>query len=251
MKGESVDELMGFMDAIEQEQAQLPIGSKPTIILPSYNGARKQVNTTPLLAGLLTLNGFDVIVQGIVQDDTRVTSYAIFQALGWPMMASINHFPDLRAKNLPVFCPLGVISPKLQHLLDIRLQIGLRNSGHVLAKLINPFEGDVWQISNYTHPEYPQKLKEYFLQRSSHAILMRGNEGEPTASLHRLPEMHFLMPPEVIKTTEEERFEGLDFQPTIDAIATASWTADVLGQPTKSPASLLRQAELIQAITQG
>jgi anthranilate phosphoribosyltransferase len=137
------------MDAIEQEQDRLPIGSKPTIILPSYNGARKQVNTTPLLAGLLALNGFDVIVQGIVKDDARVTSYAMFQALGWPMTAIVRIIcPDLLAKNLPVFCPLGGPLAKITRFAPTFVyKLVFVTLGHVLAKLINPFQGNVWQIS--------------------------------------------------------------------------------------------------------
>jgi anthranilate phosphoribosyltransferase len=107
------------------------------------------------------------------------------------------------------------------------------------------------KFQNYTDPEYRQKLKDFFTQRSSQAILMRGNEGEPTASLHRLPETHFLYATQYCQRVLcEERFEGIEFQPTIDAMASAKWTADVLQQPTKSPASLLRQAESIQAVTQ-
>ena len=48
IKGESVSELMGFMDALELHLNLLNLGSRPTVVLPSYNGARKQAN----LAGL-------------------------------------------------------------------------------------------------------------------------------------------------------------------------------------------------------
>lgn len=192
IKGESVSELIGFMDALQPHLNLLNLGSRPAIVLPSYNGARKQANLTPLLASMLSTYGFTVLVQGVEKDPSRVTSHDIFESLGWPILNTKNEFGTLLNSNQPIFCPLSVISPALQRLLDVRERIGLRNTGHVLAKLINPTLQSPWQVSNYTHPEYPEKLREFFQLRSANAILMRGSEGEPTTSLQRLPEMHFL-----------------------------------------------------------
>jgi anthranilate phosphoribosyltransferase len=245
IKGETVSELLGFMDAVEPHLISLDNASKPTIILPSYNGARKQLNLTPLLAGLLVAKGFQVIVQGVIEDPTRVTSHAIFQCLNWPTLEKADQFNQLTTLNLPIFCPLQVLSPNLQHILDLRQQIGLRNSAHVLAKLINPFKKTAWQVSNYTHPEYPEKLKEFFLARSSSVILMRGNEGEPTASFHRLPEMRFLHANQHTSATLEERFEYVPPFEEINAEVTANWTLQILKDPTSGPMSLIRQTQLI------
>ena len=242
IKGESISELMGFMDAIEPHLNLLNLGSRPTIILPSYNGARKQANLTPLLAGMLSSYGFTVLVQGVEKDQTRVTSYEIFKSLSWPILNTKNQFGELLTSNQPIFCPLNVISPALQKLLDIREQIGLRNTGHVLAKLINPTLQNPWQVSNYTHPEYPEKLREFFQLRAANAILMRGNEGEPTASLQRLPEMHFLFSSKQESSSPEERFEESNPFFEIDAQSTASVTQQILSGEVRCPGSILRQA---------
>jgi len=245
IKGESISELMGFMDALQPHLNLLNLDSRTTVVLPSYNGARKQANLTPLLAGMLSSNGFTVLVQGVENDQTRVTSYEIFKSLGWPILNTKNEFGTSLISNKPIFCPLRMISPALQRLLDIRERIGLRNTGHVLAKLINPTLQNPWQVSNYTHPEYPEKLREFFKLRSANAILMRGNEGEPTASLQRLPEMHFLFPNGNEVTVPEERFEDLNRFTAIDAEATALTTSKILSSEITCPESILRQAREI------
>ena len=112
----------------------------------------------------------------------------------------------------------------------------------MLAKLINPTLQNPWQVSNYTHPEYPEKLREFFQLRSANAILMRGSEGEPTASLQRLPEMHFLPSNRNEVTNPEERFEDPNPFFEIDAISTASVTKQVLSGEVRCPSSILRQA---------
>lgn len=249
IKGESASELMGFMDALEPHLNLLHLGSRETIVLPSYNGARKQANLTPLLAGMLSNHGFTVIVQGVEKDQSRVTSCEIFKSLGWPILSDINQFGALLNSNAPIFCPLRIISPALQKLLDVREQIGLRNTGHVLAKLINPCTQGAWQVSNYTHPEYPEKLRDFFQLRSVSSILMRGSEGEPTASLQRLPEMHFLSSEGQETTTPEERFSELNPFTDIGVTHTASITAKILSGELACPNSILQQANLISKVT--
>jgi len=251
IKGESASELMGFMDALLPELTLLDAGTRPTIVLPSYNGARKQVNLTPLLAGLLAAKGLTVLVQGIEHDQARVTTYEIFHSLGWPILHHTKDLGLLIGAQLPIFCPLKVISPALQRLLDIRERIGLRNTGHVLAKLINPTIHNSWQISNYTHPEYPAKLKEYFQLKSANAILMRGNEGEPTASLQRLPELHFLAADGSTYSTQEERFSDNNPFEEINANLTAHITSEILLGKLPCPQSILKQANYITIHTGG
>lgn len=248
IKGESVPELLGFMDALQPEIQKLNLASRPCIILPSYNGARKQANLSPLLAGMLSNLGFTVIVHGIEKDPTRVTSYEIFEALDWPILKSQNGYGDILQTDDPIFCPLKVISPALQKLLDVRKQIGLRNTGHVLAKLINPVNQNALQISNYTHPEYPEKLREYFQLSLSNAILMRGSEGEPTASQQRLPEMHFLFANKKEKISPEEKFQESNHFVKIDAKSTALVTKDILSGKIPFPTSIMKQANTIASM---
>ena len=245
IKGESVSELHGFMDALNPFIGRLNTGSRQTIVLPSYNGARKQANLTPLLAGILASQGFMVLVQGIKSDPNRVTSFEIFEQLQWPILGSCSDLGKHLNQHAPIFCPIGVISPALERLLNIRQTIGLRNTGHVLAKLINPCTKSAWQISNYTHPEYPEKLKEFFSSRGANAILMRGNEGEPTASLTRLPEMHFIFSNGSTKSTSEEHFSAVNPFTQTDALHTSSITNQILLGKAPCPNTILKQANEI------
>jgi hypothetical protein len=71
---------------------------------------------------------------------------------------------------------------------------------------------------------------------------MRGNEGEPTASLQRLPAMHFHFADGNQKSSDEERFAEANPFEGIDAISTAHITADILAGRISCPQSLFRQA---------
>jgi len=41
IKGETADEMCGFLDATAARMAHMPTSNRPLVILPSYNGARK------------------------------------------------------------------------------------------------------------------------------------------------------------------------------------------------------------------
>src|ERR1035437_10006316 len=55
IKGESNEELLGFKAALDARtpQISLPGNSPRLVVIPSYNGARRQPNLVPLLALLL------------------------------------------------------------------------------------------------------------------------------------------------------------------------------------------------------
>ncbi|HEY0201294.1 MAG TPA: DNA-binding protein YbiB, partial [Burkholderiaceae bacterium] len=53
IKGETADEMAGFLDATHARLARFPATDRPLIVLPSYNGARRLPVLTPLLALLL------------------------------------------------------------------------------------------------------------------------------------------------------------------------------------------------------
>jgi anthranilate phosphoribosyltransferase len=135
IKGETAEELAGFMDAVRPRPLPLAAPSTP-VLLPSYNGARKLPNLTALLALLLARDGVPVLVHGPLTDPGRVTSAQVFEALGLPPALSPEAAQAQWAAGQPVFMPLAVLHPALDQLLALRRVLGLRNPGHTLAKLL-------------------------------------------------------------------------------------------------------------------
>jgi len=84
IKGEGEAEMRGFYQAMQAQMMKLnaPANRPMPMVIPSYNGARRQGNLTPLLALLLNRLGFPVLVHGVSDDATRITSEAVFDALG-------------------------------------------------------------------------------------------------------------------------------------------------------------------------
>jgi len=109
IKGETAEEMAGFLDAIAPRLHAVPASATPTVVLPCYNGARKLPALTPLLALLLAGQGLRVIVHGQATDPGRVTSHAVLQAFARQRDANpaaqsdaavTPHFPE-RPADIP------------------------------------------------------------------------------------------------------------------------------------------------------
>lgn len=122
IKGEGEAELRGFYQAASEQVLRLhvPAGRQMPIVIPSYNGARRQPNLTPLLALLLVKLGFLVVVHGVENDQARVTSAEILQALGVKSASSAKVAQSLIDDGFPVFIPISVLSPALDKQLQLR-----------------------------------------------------------------------------------------------------------------------------------
>jgi anthranilate phosphoribosyltransferase len=250
VKGESVEELAGMMEALAPHMRPMRLGSRRAIpvLVPTYNGARKLPNLVPLLALLLAREGVPVLVHGVSQEASRVGTFPILEQLGHAPVASIADAEDAIEERQLAAVPVGVLSPDLARLVDVRLEIGVRNSGHTLAKLALPggvAAGAACRLIAVTHPDFMKLMRDYFLLAPGNAILMRGVEGEPVVRLHSpqpLEEIATDGPPVTHLITDSDSDYAL---PSREAQPTAQWTRDVLDGKVPAPLALTRQAALI------
>lgn len=248
IKGESPAELAGFYDEVKTRLPAL-CASRPVILLPSYNGARKTTLMTPLLARLLASRGYAVLVHGLHEEERRTGSEEVFAAMQWPIAGDRQSIERHLEGDGLVYCSLELLCPELAALLRVRRTIGLRNSGHVLAKLVNPMQSRALQIVNYTHPEYPAVLEAFFGLHPSDAVFMRGHEGEPVPAPRRLPELagHINGLP---TRTEARSFDGAPAiaQADIGVHATVALYRHVLSGSGAVPPELTAMILTIEAI---
>jgi anthranilate phosphoribosyltransferase len=245
IKGETADEMAGFLDATHARLNRVPeSGGAPIIIIPSYNGARKLPVLTPLLALLLAREGLPVLVHGTATESTRVYTSKVLAALDIPAQTAIRAIADGEV----AFAPTDVLCPGLQRLLDVRRVVNLRNSGHSVVKLMNPCAGKSLLISSYTHPEYALSMAATFELMQSNAMLLRGTEGESVADARRMPQMDGFVHGQ--KSLLQEAQSGTlpslpDLPKAFDADTTATYIRAVMAGTSAVPPSIARQVEHI------
>jgi anthranilate phosphoribosyltransferase len=250
IKGETPEEMAGFLDAVHQRLNLLPASDGPVVVLPSYNGARKLPVLTPLLALLLAREGVGVLVHGTPTESKRVFSSEVLSALGVPALTAIKPI----APGDVAFAPTELLSPALKRLLDVRRAVGLRNPAHSLVKLMNPVAGKALVVSSYTHPEYALSMAATFALVKADALLLRGTEGEGVADPRRSPQMQGFIQGE--RVLNEEGLKGTlpsvpDLPKAIDADSTAAYIRSVLAGDSPLPPSIAQQvAHILQLLRQ-
>ena len=251
IKGETPQEMAGFLDATHQRLQRFPAPTDSavcTVVLPSYNGARKLPVLTPLLALLLAREGLAVLVHGTATESTRVLSSAVLHALNIPALTVVA---AVEAGSV-VFAPTELLSPGLKRLLDVRRLVGLRNPGHSLVKLMNPCLSKALVVSSYTHPEYAVSMAQTLALMQANALLLRGTEGEVVADARRTPPMDGYVHGQRIELQQAQAgtLASLPNLPkAIDATSTAAYIESILSGAEPVPAPIKRQVEHILHLT--
>jgi anthranilate phosphoribosyltransferase len=190
IKGESADEVAGFLTAMQGRTASMAAPAGPrTVLLPSFNGARKQANLMPLVALLLAREGVPVLIFGRHDFDSRHSPFELLDALGLPASATPADAEVRLAGDRLAVLPLQMLNPGLNNLMALRPRLGVRNSSHSLAKLLDPFPtGRGVRVVAVTHPEYLDSMGAALpglTAGGGRAMLMRASEGEAYAHLRR------------------------------------------------------------------
>ena len=246
VKGETPQEMAGFWDAATSRIQKVDNSHAPTVVLPSYNGARKLPVLTPLLALKLAQNGVAVLIHTHSSEPTRVSSMAVLAQLG------VTPSQELRAPTAGqvTVVPTAQLHPGLEHLLQVRQTLGLRNSAHSLVKLLAPTHTSSLLVTSYTHPEYLAPMTQTLQSRKAHAMLLRGTEGEPVADPRRCPLIEGLHDGqrEVLQPAQEGSLATLPDLPSgQDIDATVRYTRAVLSGEQSVPEPIRVQVQGIAA----
>lgn len=190
IKSETLEELLGFKQAMDALGTRLRVPPGPrTVVLPTYNGARRQPNLMPLVAILLARTGVPVLIQGRHDFETRVSPFELLAALDIrPVADADTAAAELDGQRLSCVA-VKTLLPGLDRLLALRLRMGVRSSAHTLAKLLDPCPGRSVRVVAVTHPEYLERMDEFLRADGGRAMLLRGTEGEIYANPRRCPEL--------------------------------------------------------------
>ncbi|MDO6409392.1 DNA-binding protein YbiB [Pantoea phytobeneficialis] len=246
IKGEGEAEMRGFYQAMQQQMMRLqaPADRPMPIVIPSYNGARRQGNLTPLLALLLVKLGFPVLMHGVSDDPTRVTSEAVLAALDINPATSAQQAQALLDNGELAFITIDHLCTPMAKQLSLRWRMGVRNSAHTLAKLATPFaERAALRLASVSHPEYVPRVGKFFQDIDAPALLLNGTEGEVYANPQRCPAISY------IQGANAEAEEWVARQPewevalpeSKNALDTATWIRAVLAGERAVPQALRLQ----------
>lgn len=256
IKSESLAELTGFHRAAQQHlpRLALPHGGPKVVVLPSYNGARRQPNLMPWLALALQAAGVPVLIHGRADFPQRASTFELLGALGIAPSTDMTAANACIAEGKIALLRCADWLPGLDRLLALRLRMGVRGTAHTLVKLLDPAPGHSVRVVAVTHPEYLARMDGFLTAQYADALLMRGTEGEAYANPRRRPLITGYRhgAPFLVCDAEPGSMPPQPDQPMgVDVDANAILIRQMLAGDVAIPDALVRQFEALRDLATG
>ena len=174
----------------------------------------------------------------------RTGTATILRELGIMPAVTLAKAQEAMRRDGLAFVPTQVVAPGLANLLSMRQRLGVRNSGHTLIKMIDPFEGDSVRLVSVSHPDYLEKMRNFFTGSDANVLLLRGTEGEAFANPKRRPQLELMKDGrhDILFEAEVGPIATLPKLPeAIDAHTTATWIRAALTGQAPLPTPLVNQ----------
>lgn len=241
IKGESLEELAGFLEACEASYPHLEVPADTIpLVIPAYNGARQLPNLTPLLAHLVAREGVPVLIHGVASDPGRVTTCEVLREMGIAPVPTLDEAQAQLHRSRPAFIAIDALAPALARVLGLRREMGVRSSGHTLVKMLQPFSTPALRLVSVTHPEYVTRMRDFFTHYAANALLLRGAEGEAVAHPRREAAIDWL-DGSAVQTWRATPDDAPPLPASRDAAVTAAWIAGALAGQHAVPAAIAHQ----------
>jgi anthranilate phosphoribosyltransferase len=214
------------------------------VVFSSHAGTREEPNLLPLFALALPRFGVPVLVHGALNGDGRVATAHVLRELGVMPCASLPQVETQLDEHKLAFVPTAILAPGLADLLALKSRLGFNDFAQLLAKLLNPFEGEALLAIAAGIAEERRLLREFLCAADFNALLLAGTEGEAFANPRCRPELEYVHAgrAELLFEAEGGPFLSAAVSPPLaDPASTARWIRRVLDGETPLPLPLVNQ----------
>ena len=160
MKGETLEELKGFLKALKNETKTIDLSKyNPIDIAVNYDGKNRSLHILPSAVFIASGVGLNSVSHG---SDKVPAKYGtnmndVLNAMGCGNLENENQIEEAMEKSGFAWYHQKYFLPKLYDLLPERREFTLRTFFNVIEKLVNPFSTDTI-FTGVFHGNYIQKL---------------------------------------------------------------------------------------------
>ncbi len=183
-KMESVTELASFTSTARTYASPLPVPEGLALVdLPVYAGKQDTFHSSIGAVVVAAAGGAAILMHGHDIIPHRPGPAGVLTKLGIPIELSPKQAADELAARGFAYLDMALYHPPVAKFLDLRLELGVRNLFHPVARMLNPARAKA-QIIGLTHPPYFEKTAEALAMLGcQQALILRGVEGSPELSL--------------------------------------------------------------------
>lgn len=185
MKGETVDEIMGFRDAILAHATPITLNTNALDIVGTGGDRHGTVNVSTMAAVVIAAAGVPVIKHGNRAATSRSGSSDVLGALGINLDLEPEQIEEIY-RNLGIaFIFAARFHPGFRHAASVRQQLGIPTVFNFLGPLCNPAQPKASAVG-VADAQRAELIANVFAVRDATALVFRGDDGldELTTTSH-------------------------------------------------------------------
>lgn len=175
-KGESVEEIIGFRDAILDAAVPLPVDPNVLDIVGTGGDRVGTVNISSTASIVIAATGIPVVKHGNRAVSSKTGSSDVLSALGIDLRLS----PEAVAKVLDragiTFAWAAAFHPGFKHAAPVRGELGVPTVFNFLGPLVNPARAEANAVG-VSNPAVVPLIAGVFRTRGATALVFRGEDG--------------------------------------------------------------------------
>ncbi|HET7404410.1 MAG TPA: hypothetical protein VFJ62_21595 [Usitatibacter sp.] len=145
--GEDVAALLGLHRALHERIARVNVADSGVIAIPAYGLFEGEAHLVALAAMLLRRFDLRVVVHGVLDAPCGTSCTRILRELDVLPSPTLLHAERHLADDGIAFVPVSLLSPAFARVLALRSRLGIENSAHVVAQLLDPTQGGALRLA--------------------------------------------------------------------------------------------------------
>jgi anthranilate phosphoribosyltransferase len=175
-KGETVDEVVGFRDAVLSNAVALPVSSRALDIVGTGGDNHKTVNVSSMASIVCAGAGIPIVKHGNRAASSASGSSDVLAQLGVDLSLSPEDLALVFAEVGIVFAFAAAFHPGFRHAAKARTELGIPSIFNILGPLCNPARPEASAVGVASIERVPL-LVGVLQSRDASALVFRGDEG--------------------------------------------------------------------------
>ncbi|WP_067244184.1 anthranilate phosphoribosyltransferase [Microbacterium resistens] len=175
-KGETIDEIVGFRDAILEAAVPLPVSSDVLDIVGTGGDRVGTVNVSTTAAIVIGAMGVPVVKHGNRAASSASGASDVLGALGLDLTLDPQAVADILDRTGITFAWAGAFHPGFKHAGGVRAELGVPTVFNMLGPLCNPARAEANAVGVAQLERVPL-ITGVFRTRGATALVFRGDDG--------------------------------------------------------------------------
>jgi anthranilate phosphoribosyltransferase len=176
VKGETVDEIVGFRDAVLEHAVPLPVDPMALDIVGTGGDRFGTVNVSTMASVVAAASGVPVIKHGNRAASSSSGSSDVLAALGLDLSLPADRVADVLGEAGITFAFAGAFHPGFRHAGPVRAELGVPTVFNFLGPLCNPARPEASAVG-VAHLDRVPLIVGVFQTRGATALVFRGDDG--------------------------------------------------------------------------